>query len=227
MNVLVVAAHPDDEVLGCGGTIARDSAAHDVRIVILGEGISSRAASRADASPAALDALRSDALAAGTALGARSVDFTGLADNRFDEMPLLDVIKHVERWVDVYRPDVIYTHHPGDLNVDHGITCRAVMTATRPGAGLHLVKDILAFEVSSSTEWAFHRVGPVFQPNVFIDITSTLERKVDAMQRYRSERRAAPHPRSDDKIRAMAAYRGAASGFAYAEAFELIRSVRP
>jgi LmbE family N-acetylglucosaminyl deacetylase len=226
MNVLVIAAHPDAEVLGCGGTIARDSATHDVRIVILGEGISSRATSRAEASPTELDALKSDALAAGAALGARSVDLTGLPDNRFDEVPLLDVVKHVERWVDAYRPDVIYTHHPGDLNVDHGITFRAVMTATRPGASSHRVTDILAFEVASSTEWAFHRIGPAFQPNVFIDITSTLERKVDAMRRYRSERRAAPHPRCDDNIRAMAATRGAASGFTYAEAFELIRSLR-
>lgn len=227
MNILVVAAHPDDEILGCGGTLAIESATHDVHIAILGEGITSRAPQRSDASSAALEDLKSDAKAACVLVGARSVDFGGLPDNRFDELPLLDVVKRVEGWVDTYRPDVIYTHHSGDLNVDHGITFRAVLTATRPGTSLHQVKDILAFEISSSTEWAFQQIGRPFRPNVFCDVTTTLGRKLDALRRYRSELRPTPHPRSEEKIRALAAHRGAASGVVYAEAFELIRSLRP
>lgn len=227
MNILVIAAHPDDEVLGCGGTLSLDSAGHEIRIVILGEGITSRTSRRADASPAQLDDLKEEARQAAAILGARSVDFGGLPDNRFDELALLEVVKQVEHWVGVHRPDVIYTHHGGDLNVDHGITFRAVLTATRPGASASRVKKILAFEVPSSTEWAFRRVEPPFRPNVFVDITETLDRKIDAMRQYHGELRPSPHPRSPEKIRSLAEHRGAASGVRYAEAFELIRSVRP
>ena len=226
MNILVIAAHPDDEVLGCGATIARESATHDVRILILGEGITSRHALPGDADATDLDTLKRDARAAGALLGATSVDFGGLPDNRFDQVPLLDVVKTMEMRLAEYRPEVIYTHHPGDLNVDHGITFRAVLTATRPGASAVLVREILAFEVPSSTEWSFGRIDTAFRPNVFVDASETLERKIAAMACYRSESRPAPHPRSAEKIRAVAAQRGAASGMRYAEAFELIRTLR-
>jgi LmbE family N-acetylglucosaminyl deacetylase len=225
MNILVIAAHPDDEVLGCGATIARESAAHDVRIAILGEGITSRQIDR-DPGAVALDALRADARAAAAELGVPAVLFGGLPDNRFDDLALLDVVKQIEAWIEETRPDVIYTHHPGDLNIDHGVAFRAVLTATRPGASAHRVREVLAFEVPSSSEWAFGRIDAAFCPNVFVDATTTIERKVAAMAKYRGESRPSPHPRSPDKIRALAEYRGAASGLRYAEAFELIRSLR-
>ena len=133
MNVLVIAAHPDDEVLGCGGTMAAAArASHNVDVAILGEGASSRHQVRDDVALSELEALRNDARAAVEIVGARAVHFGGLPDNRFDAIPLLDIVKKIEAWVRQTEPDVIYTHHPGDLNVDHGLTFRAVLTATVP-----------------------------------------------------------------------------------------------
>ena len=225
MKILVVAAHPDDELLGCGGTIATLGAAHETHIAILGEGVTSRFDSRSDSDAAALEKLKSDARSVGSLLGARSVDFAGLPDNRFDDLPLLEIVKHVERLVDRLRPEVIYTHHPGDLNIDHGLTFRAVMTATRPVAECP-VKEIYAFEVASSTEWAFQRIEPAFKPNVFVNIADTIEIKVEGMAQYETEGRSFPHPRSAEALRAQARHWGSVVGLEYAEAFELIRSVR-
>jgi len=112
------------------------------------------------------------------------------------------------------------------LNVDHGVIHRAVLTATRPMAG-QPVREIYAFEVPSSTEWAFHSVQPVFRPNVFVDVSATLETKIAAMACYESEARKFPHPRSAEALRAIAMRWGSVVGCAAAEAFELIRSVRP
>lgn len=222
---LVIVAHPDDEVLGCGGTISLLSRERAVHIVILGEGISARYARREEADRRALEHLQEDAREVASLLGAQSVEFEGLPDNRFDEVPLLEVVRRVERWVEALKPLALYTHHPGDLNIDHGITCRAVLTATRPMQGCP-VHDLYAFEVPSSTEWAFQRVSPVFRPNVFVDVSATIETKIRAMQMYRSERRSFPHPRSPEALRAIARRWGSVAGVEYAEAFELIRSIR-
>lgn len=224
--ILVVAAHPDDEVLGCGGTLARLSSSCETHIVILGEGISSRSDRRSEADPAALEKLWGETRAVGGLLGARSVTVEGLPDNRFDEPPLLEVVKRVERIVERLKPGVVYTHHPGDLNIDHAITFRAVMTATRPQAGCP-VREVYTFEVASSTEWAFQQVAPSFRPNVFVDIRATLETKIKAMTMYESEVRAFPHPRSPEALRIQAQRWGSVAGLGAAEAFELVRSIRP
>jgi LmbE family N-acetylglucosaminyl deacetylase len=225
MRILVIAAHPDDEVLGCGGTMARLSEANDVRVVILGEGATSRCVRKEETPTRELERLRDNARAASQVLGVRSVDFQGLPDNRFDELPLLEIIKGVERWVAASRPDVIYTHHPGDLNRDHGLTYRAVLTATRPGTE-HSVRDLFSFEIPSSTEWAYQTLGAVFRPTVFVDIGQTLDRKLAAMACYESEVRDAPHPRSLKMLEVAAARWGSVAGIQLAEPFELIRSIR-
>ncbi|MCA9253594.1 MAG: PIG-L family deacetylase [Phycisphaerae bacterium] len=226
MNVLVIAAHPDDEVLGCGGTIARLSAeGNQVHVVIMGEGITARHDDRSDANPNALNSLHAHASRAGQILGAISVEVLDLPDNRFDTVPMLDINKRVERLVEKHRPDVIYTHHAGDLNLDHVITHRAVLTATRP-MSKSAVKTIYTFEVASSSEWSFGATGPAFSPNVFIDIEKFTDAKCEAMSAYESEARDFPHPRSTQALRAQATRWGAACGCAAAEAFQLIRDIR-
>jgi LmbE family N-acetylglucosaminyl deacetylase len=226
-SVLVVAAHPDDEILGCGGTMTRLAReGHQVRIAILAEGMSSRYAHREDADPRQLQHLHARAQQAADKVGAKEVVLCKLPDNRLDTVPLLEVVKQVEELVARFRPEVIYTHHPGDLNVDHGVVHRAVLTATRPVPG-QCVKEIYAFEIPSSTEWAFQRLEPLFRPSVFVDITETLETKIEALACYDTETRKFPHPRSAEALRAIAKRWGSVVGLPAVEAFELIRSVRP
>lgn len=223
--ILVVAAHPDDEVLGCGGTMARLSADHTVYAAILGEGMSSRYERREEADPGRLDALRQASRRVAAMLGVREVFLLGLPDNRFDELATLDVVKKVEDLVGRLQPRVIFTHHPGDLNIDHAITFRAVLTATRPVPACP-VREVYAFEIPSSTEWAFQRYEPVFRPNVFVDIARTIDVKLTAMQAYESESRPFPHPRSVEALRAIARRWGSVVGVEYAEPFELVRALR-
>ncbi len=224
MSVLIVAAHPDDEVLGCGATIAKLSRREDVHIAILGEGVTSRYEQRSQADQAELQKLRSAAQSAADLLGARSVRVEDLPDNRFDQLPMLDIVKRVEATVAELRPEVIYTHHPGDLNVDHALTFRAVLTATRPMPECQ-VRDIYSFEIASSTEWAFQQLQPSFKPNVFEDVSATFDLKLQAMRLYENEIRAFPHPRSEEALEAQARRWGAAVGRRYVEAFELVRAV--
>jgi LmbE family N-acetylglucosaminyl deacetylase len=226
VKVLVIAAHPDDEVLGCGGTAARlAQEGHDVHFAILGEGITSRHPQRTDANAAQLDKLHRQSEAAAAKVGVKNVVHDRLPDNRLDTVPLLEIVKIVEGLVDRIKPEVIYTHHRGDLNVDHGIIHRSVLTAVRPVSG-QPVRDIYSFEVPSSTEWAFQQLEPCFRPNVFVDVTRTLEAKIAAMGCYETEVRQFPHPRSPEALRAIAMRWGSVCGCGAAEAFELVRSVR-
>ena len=225
MTILIIAAHPDDEVLGCGGTIARlTQAGHDVYIAILGEGITSRYEKRDQADREMINNLRAGCQQVSELLGVKELFLYDLPDNRFDTVPLLDVIKIIENLVNRLQPKVIYTHHRGDLNIDHAITQRAVLTATRPIVGCP-IKKIYAFEVPSSTEWSFGQFESAFQPNVFVDITDTLETKIKAMAVYESETRLFPHPRSFEAIRNIARRRGTMVGLKASEAFMLVRDV--
>jgi LmbE family N-acetylglucosaminyl deacetylase len=221
---MAVVAHPDDEVLSCGATLARLSSEAEVHIRILGEGVTSRYA-RDAAVGAEVARLWDDARDVARLLGAKSVELAGLPDNRFDDLNLLDVIKRVEAWVAEIVPDTIYTHHPGDLNIDHVITARAVLTATRPVPDCP-VREIYAGEVPSATDWAFQRFEPVFRPNVFMDVSATIGTKIEAMRRYEGEARAFPHPRSAEALLALAQRWGSVAGLRHAEAFELVRAVR-
>jgi len=226
MRALVVAAHPDDEVLGCGGTIARLVAeGHEVFIAILGEGITSRYPNREQTEPGLLDRLKACSRKAAQALGAKDLFNFSLPDNRFDTVPLLEVIKLLENLLGRLKPQVVYTQHGGDLNVDHAVTFRAALTATRPVPGC-AVRNVYAYEVASSTEWAFQQFGPTFHPTLFVNIADTLARKLQAMSCYDTEAREFPHPRSPEALRAIAQRWGSVAGLAAAEAFECIREIR-
>jgi len=226
MNVLVVAAHPDDELLGCGGTAARlAQERHSIYVAILGEGITARHSQRAEADTLALNKLRGCSQRVANLLGVKELTLHGLPDNRFDSLPLLDVIKIVEELIDRWRPAAIYTHHGGDLNVDHQIVSRAVLTATRPVKG-HPVAELYMFEIASSTEWGFQQLSPVFKPNVFVDIEGTLSLKLEGMRLYESEAREFPHPRSPEALTAIARRWGSVVGRNAVEAFEAVRLIR-
>ena len=224
-SILVIAAHPDDEVLGCGGTIARLAAeGHDVHVAILGEGITARYDKHEQTDQKIIKELHDRCRKASKFLGVKELYLHDFPDNRFDTVPLLDIIKTVENVINRFRPQSVYTHHGGDLNIDHVLTHRAVMTATRPLES-GPVKKIYAFEVPSSTEWAFGRFQQAFQPNVFVDISDTLETKIQAMQIYESEARLFPHPRSPQSLRALTRRWGSVVGFEAVEAFELARQI--
>lgn len=224
--ILVVAAHPDDEVLGCGGTIARlTGEGHDVYVAILGEGITSRYDQRNQVDKNTVKALKTCSQQVAELLGVKNIYTFDLPDNRFDTIPLLDVIKIIEGLIEKVKPTTVYTHHSGDLNIDHSIVHRATLSAARPILG-HTVERMYAYEVPSSTEWGYNQFSKSFHPNVFIGIEATLEKKIKAMELYESEVRSFPHPRSPEALRALATRWGSVAGLEAAEAFELIREIR-
>jgi LmbE family N-acetylglucosaminyl deacetylase len=225
-SALVVAAHPDDEVLGCGATIARLS--HEgwkVHVLIVAEGATSRAEKRdIEANSAELSALAKCAEEANKILGAASVKLLSLPDNRLDSIDLLDIVKIVEDHVLKYKPSLIFTHHAGDVNIDHKILHDAVIAACRPQPN-HSVKELLFFEVPSSTEWRPASSGIYFTPNYFYDVSAHISKKMTALSAYNPEMRNFPHPRSVDAVNHLARWRGASVGCEAAEAFMLGRCI--
>lgn len=221
-RVLVVAAHPDDEALGCGATIAKWArAGARVQIAFMTDGVGSRGI----AEPGVQAARRVAARKAAQILGAAEPVFGDLPDNRCDGVPLLDIVQDVETLVRQFRPDTVLTHHAGDLNVDHQRVHEAVMTACRPQAG-HPVRACLLFEVPSSTEWRAPGSGRDFAPAWFEDVSATLALKLQALEAYAGEMRPWPHPRSMPGVEALARWRGATVGCEAAEAFMLGRMLR-
>lgn len=225
MNVLCVAAHPDDEVLGAGGAISRHSdEQRNVHVCILSDGVTSRY-DDGDTTEAEVEQRRDNARRACAILGV-SVSFHDFPDNNFDAVPLLDIVKTIEAEVREHEPSLVYTHHYGDLNIDHELTCRATVTATRPLEGSS-VNRVLAFETLSASEWAVPAPDTPFQPTSFVDISRHLEVKLEALSAYEEELRQPPHPRSVDTVRRNARVWGAKAGFEAAEPFEVLREQVP
>jgi LmbE family N-acetylglucosaminyl deacetylase len=220
-TILAVVAHPDDEVLGCGGSLARWAAeGHPVHVLIAADGETARPG----VSVAAVGRKQA-AVAAAAALGLQGgTSFLDLPDNRLDSIDLLDLVRKIEEHVVRVQPFRVLTHHAGDVNIDHTLVHRAVLAAARPVAG-QCVRELLFFETPSSTEWQTPGRGSPFMPSVHVDISGYMERKMAALQAYADELRPFPHPRSPQAIQALATWRGACAGIIAAEAFMLGRLV--
>ena len=224
----MVVAHPDDEVLGPGGTMHRLISAYgcQVRVVILGEGITSRSETRDTVKwNRELEVHRSNIESARKAIGYESVKIYDFPDNRFDTVALLDIIKIIEKEKQGFLPEVIFTHHGGDVNIDHQRTFEAVVTACRP-MKQEDVKIIITFETMSGTEWRASSDPRHFIPNMFVEIRKDdLQAKIKGMEAYEFEKRAYPHPRSPDALQVRAQMWGVVNGVDYAEAFQVIRLI--
>ncbi len=219
MKVLLVAAHPDDEVLGPGGTVARHVAAGDeVTIHILAD----HGSARYDEDR--IREVRRAARAASNRMGVSDVRFGELEDQRLDMLPILEVTQRVDAVLQDVRPQIVYTHHRGDINRDHTVLHEATLTAARPYSA-PFVKRILCYETPSATEWAGPYPESAFIPNVFVDISDHLETKLQAMAEYPSELGKPPHPRSLEALRSHAAHWGSVIGVAAAEPFMLVREI--
>ncbi len=225
-TILVVAAHPDDEILGVGATVANlVDKGYKAYALILAEGQTSRWKQRKEASGEIIKELHIDALKAAKHIGYTETFFLNYPDNRMDSIDILDVVKSIEDKIKKIQPEIIFTHYSGDLNIDHQITSKAVRTATRP-IGKEIVKAIYEFETVSSTEWNFGRQERCFNPNVFVDVKNTFQRKIDAMKCYQTELCEFPHPRSIEMLEVEAKRFGAMIGKECVEAFELVRELK-
>lgn len=223
-KILIVAAHPDDEVLGCFGTVAKlIKEGYEAYTLILGEGKTSRDdARKIENKTEEIIVLNNEIQKANKIIGIKDVFIESFPDNRFDSVDLLDIVKVITKIKDEIKPDIIFTHYENDLNIDHQITYKAVITATRP-MERECVKEIYSFEILSSTEWNY----PLsFSPDTFFEISNTLDMKINAMKQYASELCNYPHPRSLEGIKLNAQYQGMRIGKKYVEAFKSVRVIR-
>jgi len=217
-KILIIAAHPDDEILGCGGTISKLKNENCIEVLFMTNGVSSRKKNKKQIlrrKKAYLNLFKHLSLPV-------PKNFN-LPDNEMDKIPLLKIVKKIEQKIRSYRPDTIITHYSHCLNIDHKITYEAVITACRPVNELS-VKKILSFEIPSSTDWALYK-GKNFQPNYFIDISKHIKNKINLIKFYKEELRSYPHSRSIPAIKALASFRGVSCGVKYAEGFYLNRFI--
>jgi LmbE family N-acetylglucosaminyl deacetylase len=219
VNVLIFASHPDDEILGAGATLAGHASRGDeVHAVVLAEG----ATSRYDATME--EALQKAGMRAAEEIGFASIRFEGMPDQRLDSAPLIEITQRIEAILEELDPQVVYTHFPGDVNVDHGIVARAVWTACRPYR-FPRVRRLAAFETPSSTEWAWPLPDGVFSPTLFVDVSATIEAKLAAMECYSAELRDYPHPRSTRALRQRAEFWGSVVDRSAVEPFLIMREL--
>lgn len=221
-NIAVVVAHPDDEVLAFGGTMCRHAECGDnVSVLFLATGLSART-DDGSLNQASLDELRDEAREASKILGVTDVKFEDFPDNRMDTVPLLDIVKRIDNFIQETGATTVYTHHVGDLNIDHTVIARAVLTACRPVPNAQ-VRRIYAGEILSSSEYSFAQDR--FRPTTYIAIEPYIDRKRDALKCYTGEVRYWPHPRSIKAVALLARMRGAEAGLEAAEALYLLREI--
>lgn len=220
-NVLIVAAHPDDEVLGCGATIARHAESGDhVHLIVMADGVTARNDMIAGDQDLRVSALEKSSII----LGIKKITCLQLPDNQLDTIPLLDLVQKLEAEIAKFNPHIIYTHFHGDLNIDHQRTHNAVITACRP-LPQSTVCEIYGFEVLSATEWSIPQVDS-FSPTVFNSIARFLPKKLTALEAYALEMRAIPHSRSIAHAEILARHRGYCVGLEAAEAFVPYRVIK-
>lgn len=221
-KLLIVAAHPDDEVLGCFGTVAKlIKQGYEAYTLILSGGKTSRGVINKQE----IEQLREEMQKANSLIGIKKVFQENFPDNAFDSVPLLEIVKQIEIIKEKIKPEIIFTHHAGDMNIDHQITHKAVLTATRPMIN-ECVKTIYSMEIPSSTEWNAFSYQNIFIPNVFFDISDTIDLKIKAMAQYNSELREYPQPRSLQNIKEIAKVNGTKVGIKYSENFMLVRDIK-
>ena len=235
MKILVIAAHPDDEVLGMGGTIVKHiNSGNEVKILIMSTGISARRSVNYKSNSTyetdsnlnkkmtkQIQKLKVDAKNAAKILGTKNLELLDFPDNEMDTVSNLKITKTIEHIINDFKPKIVYTHSRIDINVDHRIIHDAVLTATRPKFS-NSISEVISFEVPSSSEWNFPNV---FSPNIFVDISKELKTKLKAMKAYKNEIEKFPHPRSVEALEAYAKKWGSVSGFMAAEAFSLLRKL--
>jgi len=221
-NILVIASHPDDEVLGCGGTLYNlKKKGAKISVLFLSDGESSRKHSKINK---LILQRKKQATEAARILGIKKLFFGNFPDNSMDTVPLLKIIQFIEKHIKKIKPDTIFTHFESDLNVDHQITSKAVVTACRP-IKKQTVKSILFFEILSSSEWNISIKNKSFKPNYFVDVSKSIKFKLKALKRYKREMRTWPHPRSIEGVKLLSKTRGSSVGLPNAEAFILGRYV--
>jgi len=213
-RTLIVAAHPDDEILGVGGTIGKLTArGAEVAIVILCNG-----------RPSLEERMSAVTKVAGHVLGVREVRTLNHPNLRLETYPVAEIAGQLEKIFADFKPETVLTHHYGDVNRDHFAAYHAVLTAARPLSSC-CVESVFTFETPSSTDWAESVSDRIFRPNAYVDITETFDLKMEALRLYDDEMRPFPHSRSYQGVEALARTRGMAVGVRFAEAFSLIRGV--
>ena len=218
-NVLVVAAHPDDEILGCGGAILKHADNKDeVNIIFMSDGVSSRKKSALD-----IKKRKNQAIKVAKLLHTKPPIFLNFPDNKMDSVPLINIVKKIEKIILKIKPTIIYTHYNNDLNIDHKTTFEAVNVACRP-LKKSPVKKIISFEILSSTEWKLNNIKK-FNPNLYINIDKYIKRKIKAFKLYTDEIKKFPHSRSEKGIQTLANFRGLESGLKNAEAFYIYKKI--
>lgn len=224
-KVLAIVAHPDDEIIGLGGTLCKHVYRGDeVYILILGDGKSSRNSNQRIDEKIKKISLHETENAL-SILGIKSFIKESYPDNRFDSVDILDIAKVISNHIKSLRPSIVYTHHFGDLNIDHQKTCEAATIACRPIEN-DCVQSIYQFETLSVTEMSGFTSKTCFMPNVFVEITDFIDRKIQSMACYKSELREFPHPRSLETIKANAKVWGSKINVQYAEAFFCLREIK-
>lgn len=225
-RIAVIAAHPDDDVLGCGGTISKYAkSGQEIKTLFFTNGVGSRFKNSSKKEIEFSDSRMEDMVRSHSIMGVANYKSLTLPDNQLDTIPLLNLVREIEEFLIAFSPTIILTHTIKDLNIDHQRISAAVITACRPITYL-TAHTILFFEVPSSTNWQLDSAQPAFDPRFYVDISETMETKISAMKSYANEIQEFPHPRSEIHLRALAQVRGAACGMEFAEGFEIGRIIR-